>query len=261
LGVGSAVKLVKVDIKGADTAAIAQKIQQAMTANPASFYVVNMSFVLLPCQNVKDLAGFEKQLKDARKAKDNTKYKTTLQNAAKFYDQAVHAANLKKFQKQKGVDPLQDFFADNSATVIPVASAGNFGLDYPFWPAAWSQVISVSGSVGGGFHAGKSWDKKNNTPLLGADVEEKGKKGTRISNFGEVMLPGEYASADYGTLLGTSFAAPRLSLALALYAANTGNVACRRGDGVVALAYKDWKNLSLSEAAQGYCADMGGYLP
>ncbi len=255
------VKLVKVDIRSFDTAAIVDEIQQAMTKQPADFYVANMSFVLLPCQFTGAFADFERQLNDARKAKDNTKYKGIMQRAALFYDGTVFPVNSKKYQEQTGLDPLQDFFAAHSDKIVPIASAGNFGLDYPFWPAAWGQVISVSASTGEGFSAPSPWDKKNNSPLLGANVEEKGKKGTRISNYGEVMMPGEYSSADYGIIMGTSFAAPRLSIAVALYLSQAGTGFCRKKEGGPALAYGDWKNLTLKEAVQTYCPDMSVSLP
>jgi hypothetical protein len=261
LHVEAFVKLVKVDIRGFNTAAIVDEIEQAMTKQPADFYVANMSFVLLPCQFISTFADFERQLNDARKAKDNARYKGTMQRAALFYDGTVFPVNSKKYQEQMGLDPLQDFFATHSDKIVPIASAGNFGLDYPFWPAAWGQVISVSASTGEGFSAPGSWDKKNNSPLLGANVEEKGKKGTRISNYGEVMMPGDYSSADYGIIMGTSFAAPRLSMTIAVYLSQVGTGFCRKKEGGPALAYGDWKNMTLKEAAKTYCPDMSASLP
>jgi hypothetical protein len=261
LGAEAFVKLVKVDIQSANTSGVAKAIEQAMSKQPADVYIANMSFVLLPCQFVNALADFERQLADARKAKDNNKYREIMQKAALFYDGTVFPVHSKKFQEQTGLDPLQDFFAAHSDKIVPIASAGNFGLDYPFWPAAWGQVISVSASTGEGFNASGSWDKKDNTPLLGANAEEKGKKGTRISNFGEVMLPGEYSSKDYGVIMGTSFAAPRLSVAVALYLSQVGTDYCRKKNGSPALAYGDWKNLTLQEAVTTYCPGMKAYLP
>ena len=81
------------------------------------------------------------------------------------------------------------------------------------------------------------------------------------SNFGEVMLPGEYTTKDYGVVLGTSFAAPRLSMAMALYLSQVGTDYCRKKDGSPTLAYGDWKNMSLQEAVTAYCPAMQAYLP
>jgi hypothetical protein len=255
------IKLVKVDIKSFTTEAIGQKIEEAMAQQPADVYVVNMSFVLIPCQFVKPLADFERQLADSLKANDQTKYREVKQKAALFYDGTVFPANAKKYQKLAGVDPLQDFFTAHADKVIPIASSGNFGLDYPFWPGTWGQVISVSGSTGEGFNTTDSWDQKSNAPLLGADAEEKGKKGTRISNFGDIMLPGEYSIKDYGVVLGTSFAAPRLSMVMALYLSQVGTAYCRKSNGSPALSSGDWKNLTLREAVTARCPDMQAYLP
>jgi hypothetical protein len=52
----------------------------------------------LPCQFTGAFANFERQLNDARKAKDNTKYKGIMQRAALFYDGTVFPVNSKKYQ-------------------------------------------------------------------------------------------------------------------------------------------------------------------
>jgi hypothetical protein len=76
-----------------------------------------------------------------------------------------------------------------------------------------------------------------------------------------VMVPGEYDSASAGLVKGTSFAAPRLSVALALYVSQVGPAVCRNNEGGSALAYGDWDNLVLAEAVQEYCPAMQPYLP
>jgi subtilisin family serine protease len=142
---------------------------------------------------------------------------------------------------------------------VPVASAGNFGLDFPFWPGSWGQVISVSASTGEGFDAPSEWDDRRDTPLLSGEVQGPG-QNNRISNYGEVMMPGEYAS-DSGPVSGTSFAAPRLSFAVALYLAQVDGNFCRTPEGTPALAYGEWDNLTLDQAVQEHCPDMEPYLP
>ena len=74
------------------------------------------------------------------------------------------------------------------------------------------------------------------------------------------MLPGEYDSS-VGMVTGTSFAAPRLSVAVALYLSQVGSGFCRNDDGYPALAYGDWENLTLEQAVSEYCPAMEPYLP
>ncbi len=162
-------------------------------------------------------------------------------------------------QDATDLDPLQSVLASMNTTVIPIAAAGNFGMDFPFWPGAWGQVISVSASEGTGYDAPAPWDKKKDAPLLGAEELNPGKT-TRISNYGEVMMPGEYDS-DYGMVSGTSFAAPRLSVAVALYLSEVGGSYCQQPDGDPALSYGEWDNLTLDEAISQYCPDMSTHRP
>jgi hypothetical protein len=241
------IELVKVDILGLSAEMVAAKIEEAMQETPADFYVVNMSFAIIPCEFVADFESFDEQLRGA--ARNQSQYRGIFQRAVAFYDQSVFPVNSSHFQEETGLDPLQDFFTANAETVVPIASAGNFGLDYPFWPGAWGQVVSVSGSTGEGFASAEPWDKRDNSPLLGFDTEETGRKGTRISNFGEVMLPGEYAS-EFGDVVGTSFAAPRMSVIVALYLSAVGGDFCSKENGSIALDHGEWTNLTLEEAAE-----------
>lgn len=254
------VRLVRVDVQGLTTEDVAAAIEQAMLDEPADVYVVNMSFALIPCDFITDLAGFEQQLGNAARANNQNDYRAVFQRAVLFYDQTVFPVNAQSYQEQVDLDPLQAWFDTNNGNVVPIASAGNFGLDYPFWPGAWGQVVSVSGSAGSGFHAESAWDQRNNTPLLGADTEVRGRKGTRISNFGEIMLPGEYES-EFGHVVGTSFAAPRLSMAVALYLSSVGGDYCRGESGTIALDTGEWDNLTLTEAAETSCPDLLPHLP
>lgn len=255
------ISLVRVDIQGYTPEAITEAMQEAINENPADVYIANMSFALIPCEYISALADLQTQLEDAHNKKNKNQYRNLFERSVIFYDDQVFPVNSNKFQETTGLDPLQDFLAANNEIIVPIASAGNFGLDYPFWPGAWGQVISVSGSQGQGFHAASAWDKQNNQPLLGAQGEQKNKKGTRISNYGEVMMPGEYMTEDYGVILGTSFAAPRLTLVMARYLSAVGTDFCRKDNGSPALATGDWDNLTLAEAVSANCPAMEPYLP
>jgi hypothetical protein len=253
------ITLVKVDAQGVTTDVVAGKIQDAMDANPADFYVVNMSFAIIPCDYIQVFADYGTQLLDAQKGKDSNRYRSLFQRSVIFYNDTVFPVMSKKAQQVQNLDPLQELLAAHSSTVIPVASAGNFGLDFPFWPGAWGQVVSVSASTGQGFYPSAAWDKKKDTPLLTTDSAQPGKT-QRISNYGEIMMPGEYTS-ESGNVLGTSFAAPRLSVVMASYLSQVGGDFCRKSDGSPALAYGHWDNLTLEQAAQQYCTNLTAYLP
>jgi hypothetical protein len=256
----TSIDLVRVDIQGLTTADAADRIEAALNSTVADFIVLNMSFAIIPCEFIQTFAEYQAQLLSAQSAKDVKKHHDLFQRSVIFYDGTVFPAMSHRAQNLQDLDPLQTLFSDWSANVIAVASAGNFGMDYPFWPGAWAQVVSVSGSTGEGFYASAAWDKKKDTPLLTGDVAMPNKKN-RISNYGEVMMPGEYDSASAGMVVGTSFAAPRLSVALALYVAQVGPALCQNDHGGSALAYGDWDNLTLADAVQTYCPAMQSYLP
>lgn len=258
-GAESFISLVPVDIQGVTTGEAADRLAEALDDNPADVYVANMSFAIIPCEYIQAFADFGGQLMSARTAKDLNRHRGLFERTVVFYNGTVFPAMSKRAQQAADLDPIQALLATRGAALIPVGSAGNFGLDFPFWPAAWGQVVSVSASVGQGYYAPSAWDKKNDTPLLTADPDKPGKQ-TRISNYGEVMMPGEFMS-EYGLVSGTSFAAPRLSVALALYASAAGTGTCRNAEGGPALASGKWDNLTLQQAVQATCPAMAPYLP
>jgi hypothetical protein len=260
VGASDSIELVQVDIQGMTTDVAAAQIAAALDATDADFYVLNMSFAIIPCDYVQAFADYQTQLLSAENAKDLKKHRDLFQRAVIFYNGTVYPAMSQRAQTEQNLDPLQTLFVDWGANVIPVASAGNFGLDFPFWPGTWGQVVSVSGSTGDGFYTGSAWDKKKDDPLLKADVTMPN-KNSRISNYGEVMMPGEYNSEAAGLVSGTSFAAPRLSVALALYVSQVGSGMCRNDEDGPGLAYGSWDNLTLVQAVQEYCPAMQAYLP
>jgi len=263
---GEAITLVPVDVQGVTTGVAAQRIEDALAEVEADMVVLNMSFAVIPCEYVQAFIDFGGQLLAARDAGNLNRYRSLFQRAVLFYDGTVYPVMAQRPQQARPsepLDPLQAFLA--GAAVVPVASAGNFGLDFPFWPGAWAGVVSVSASEGQGFYPAQSWDDKTEAPLLTIAGDRPGQP-LRISNYGEVMMPGEYASAAAtdeaeAVIAGTSFAAPRLSLAVALYLAEVGDGYCRDEDGFFALASGEWENLTLPEAAEAYCPDMLPSLP
>ncbi len=260
------ITLLPVDVQGVTTAVVAERIEEVLAEVEADAVVLNMSFAVIPCEYMQALIDFGGQLLAARDAGNLNRYRSLFQRAVLFYDSTVYpvmARRPQQAQPTQSPDPLQAYLA--GAAVVPVAAAGNFGLNFPFWPGAWAGVVSVSASEGQGFYPAQSWDSKTNAPLLSIPGDRPGQR-LRISNYGEVMMPGEYASSAAtdgaeGIVAGTSFAAPRLSLAVALYLAAAGDNYCRNEEGFFALASGEWKNLTLPEAAQAYCPEMLPYLP
>lgn len=253
------ITLVPVDIHGATTEEAAALIEDALDEHPADAYVINMSFAIMPCEYLEAFAAMGGELLAASEAKSLNRYRSLFQRAVMFYDGTVFPVMSQKAQTATDLDPIQTLLVARSASVIPVAAAGNFGLDYPFWPGAWGQVISVSASEGTGYHAAEPWDRKSDSPLLKTESDAPGQR-KRISNYGEVMMPGEFESSA-GPVTGTSFAAPRLSFLLALYASAEGPGICRDANGAMTFASGEWDNLALIEAAETYCPALSPVLP
>lgn len=256
---GGFITLVPVDIHGATTEEAAGRIAEALDQHPADAYVVNMSFAIMPCEYLEAFAAFDGELLDARGARNLNRYRSIFQRAVLFYDDTVFPVMSQKAQSETELDPIQALLAARSEDVIPVAAAGNFGLDYPFWPGAWGQVISVSASQGMGYHAGEPWNRKSDAPLLKTESDRPGQQ-KRISNYGEVMMPGEFESSA-GPVSGTSFAAPRMSFLLAMAVSADGPGICRDADGALTFASGEWDNLALIEAVEAHCPALAPRLP
>ena len=153
--------------------------------------VLNMSFVIVPCQ---DGSFSHTDFVNSHRADPTKAIVTDLGN-----DGA--AALLRK--PKEGLDPLHDLIiklngqstADGFA-VMAIGAAGNFGEDEPFYPAGWPEVISVSASEGNLSQA-QLW---------------------AYSNGGEIMTPGAWYLLEDGYYrAGTSFAAPVMSVVAGLY--------------------------------------------
>lgn len=256
------ITIVEVNISSGDDSVAVTAIEDAIEdASDADFIILNMSFAFVPCEFLEAMEAFGGEFLDANEAGQLNKYRGIFQRAVVFYDNQVFPVNSNKFQNATDLHPLQDIFEANS-NVIPIASSGNFGLDYPFWPAAFVQVTSVSASNGVGFDASKSWVDKGqgkDEPLL--SVDGNGNNQQRISNYGEVMIPGEYEVEDDKWIIGTSFAAPRLSALSAVYISNVGSSYCQTSDGYFGLAYGDYDNLTLDETIDAHCPTMATYAP
>ncbi|RIK29090.1 MAG: hypothetical protein DCC55_38235 [Chloroflexi bacterium] len=160
------------------------------------------------------------------------------------YYQTIIAGN----DQDGNPDPLANLLTQlskesESRHVISVAAAGNYewNVPFPFAPAIWPGVISVSAG-----------DDGADPPLAW------------YSNYGEVRMSGAYTLSTGPTVEGTSFAAPELSYWAAEYLTAAGTSSCLGPDGTTyhpALNYTDtpdglWDNLSLVEADNFICPNF-----
>jgi hypothetical protein len=128
---------------------------------------------------------------------------------------------------------------------IAVAASGNstftLAIDYPFEPALWPSVLSVSANDAVEYHAHPG------------EVAFKGTHPFAVDHLGKAMV-------------GTSFAAPRMSLWAAIYLLNGGSSPCPTVPSFVpALGYKGepdliYNNLPVLAAASNYCEPFENLL-
>ena len=196
---------------------IATQINDALQNSKEKRVVVNMSFAFVPCvssgQNF-DFRNFEFALSDANQTLEN--YVGNDAAASLFKD----AAELKSPDN----NPLWQYFFQGYSEagidqLFAIASAGNYGdlQTDPLAPASWTNVVAVSVAVNDDMSV-HEWT----TPT----------GEMSISNTGDVMVNGGWYTlddldgngrADRG--IGTSFAAPVVSVVAANYLAYSGSTA------------------------------------
>ncbi len=232
------IEIVPVKINDYETKKIVRKLRQVINRNEYDFYVINMSFTIVPCDVV---SSFDEYLEEIS---DDPDYPSLVQ-VGEYLESLLFASNY----GQVATDEFGTLFTDYP-NVVGVASAGNFGRNFPFYPAAFDGVVSVSGSTDyNDFYSTSTFVPQNNFPLLGWDDE-------LVSNYGEVMMPGQLLD-----IFGTSYAAPRLSYAIALYLSAVGPDYCLNERGSFGLDSDRYENRTLREAVNLWCGDMIHYLP
>ena len=201
-----------VNTHGLDTDGIAAALRQSfggsLPASPAlgaPRVVVNMSFVMLPCAVTDDLAAsginsFEEYLEAL--AVVNSVGLDQVESLVTRQPTDDDLLNYLNCPFRDPADPLVGCAATNSFAdrLVHVASAGNFGSDYPLLPAAAPTVIAVSAQD---------------------QYESRFEGRSNYSNPGSVMAPGtnvELHSEGGMTVSysGTSFAAPVVTVMTAL---------------------------------------------
>ena len=224
--------VVEVDTEGYDTSLLRTRVEEAARLMVNKFgvrrMVMNMSFVLVPCVTPDyDLFAMREMAQKgervtlleavARARQVPLEFERTPEQALKLSlmeDPALQAVSrvLVGYAQQVAtdttrggaLDPLHEFIQDftgtgqywnptNDIVLFAVGSAGNFGRSLDaFVPAAWTEVAATSAFLGA------------RDPWAG-------------SNRGQVMLAGGLYPYGNSYLLGTSFAAPVLTMNMAFY--------------------------------------------
>ena len=186
---------------------------------PFNRFVVNMSFAILPCQEVLD-----------------------------FYDQGIHSSFDEYFAEVsapeasflpviiRSNDPLIELFSDPNREYIPadvdafigVASSGNSALPFPFAPAIAPVIFSASAQPA----------RMDFAPPISYTVTDYANGGEFIEDGGWFQLvnpagihsvPSPSSTNVY--YLGTSFSAPALSIRIALELTKGAQNPCLYNDG------------------------------
>jgi len=217
-----------VDTEGFTTSILLERIQEEIATISAedagASIVINMSFAIVPCETVGTLAAYDALMRafDPNIAGDMAVLQTFF---ADLIDSGVYSNPL------NGMDTLLSFFGEvcseadgcqyaDVPTIIAVAAAGNEGEPFPYFPAAFAGVVSVSAS-------------DDNAAFVPVNAL------ADYSNHGGVMMPGIWVNSG-GIDIGTSFAAPRYSFLMALYLLGADNDFCLTGSPVVPALPNDW---------------------
>lgn len=200
-----------VNIFGMDTTEMAGAIRDNIdrhrdgsgSQTPITRFVVNMSFVILPCAVTEDLAAsginsFEDYV--AAVAAVNGVDASSAGNAVTDVSAEDELAAYLACPYPAGESCAGD--SDSLEALVHVASSGNFGVDFPLYPAAYENVISV-GSL----------------DVMGTGPRIYSQSRSAFSNQANVLAPGSMfrlttsESPDHMiTYAGTSFAAPIVSV-------------------------------------------------
>jgi hypothetical protein len=202
---GLGIPIERVPTEGLTTGTVANRIMDTVSMSPYPYHVINMSFVIVPCSLADDFARYQLLLEYSEDFGDIVMFQAALDAMTQF------ANTLPPINEN---DPLWGTLAEFGPAVIPVASAGNFGFAFPYFPGAWDNVIAVSGSD----------DSFNFVSSSGPYRDQYG-----ASNAGEVMMPAVWQFNGVRAA-GTSFAAPRLSFIMAVYLSQAQGDVCR-GNG------------------------------
>ncbi len=233
-----------VNTQGFNTSLIAPRLETAFVELRNSAYSsisINMSFAIVPCSVRSNFAA------------NRAAYPTFEDYAKKVA--IINGETLdtvfRTIRRPVANDPLYSVI--RGATQFPplpgetrvyVAASGNYGLNYPMFPAAWPEVVSVSShDIGAGF---SDFSNRGEVMITGAWF--------KLSN--PASLNGGFGPSPQVVYAGTSFAAPAIAVFTAYDLASTlpkcalQTAAPTRPD----LAYgPPWLNRRLQQATALYC--------
>jgi hypothetical protein len=233
-----------INTEGFNTSMFAPRLEAAFLELRSSGYssmAINMSFAIVPCSVRNDFANnrasyptLEKYAEEVASINGvalDTVFRTIRRPVSNDLLYAV-------IRGEAQVPPIP------GETRVYVAAAGNYGLTYPMFPAAWPEVISVSShDIGAGF---SDFSNRGEVMITGAWF--------RLSN--PALLNGGFGNSPKVVYAGTSFAAPAVSVFTAYDLASSvpecalQTAAPTRPD----LAYgPPWLNRRLQPASELYC--------
>lgn len=263
-GKGYDIRVERVDTAGFDIDAVTQRltdtIEQIWRREPNAQIVVNMSFAVIPCDVVPDLAVYDKLMRqfDPELQEDLLGLQEIFRTIVTFEPfnrklagggtyNAVFCEN-ERIPEQAARARERLCQVENDPNIVLIGASGNgvfqtdsgrqVGADFPFYPAAWGEVISVSAS-------------ESDADFLGRPPREP------YSNPGDVIMAGRWEVAPDRTLIGTSFAAPRYSVLTALHLAGASgsglDIGCGAGVIPAPVPPTDWASSPANPADQPPC--------
>jgi hypothetical protein len=303
-GINVNTNVVKVDTQGFRTTDIVDNIETAISGNPASRYIVNMSFAIIPCSEMLNWATYQALRSTANDQLgdfDAAKFLQDFQNLTgttpppnfqldQFYVQLSQVIRgdigptIESYPLNDGGwyasdDPLRDFLLDPNNNIVSVAAAGNLNYEFPLYPAALDNVISVAMTE-------RSPDEETMlaSELASGNWRSLFEAVSSIGgNWGEAMLPGlqiypmtqidfenNYGFPSGGSLsaAGSSIAAPQLTYLIAAYLAFNPNDTCFMPPNTLAyIRENSWEtslasdvNKLLSDITATRCGDFFNFL-
>ena len=131
---------------------------------------------------------------------------------------------------------------------ISIAAAGNEAWEFPFMPGLWKSVVSVGATDSSDAFA--SYSNGSEVILNGEHPHQAGLLTNDPEVCGSLFDCSLYEG--HNSVVGTSYAAPRLSLLAARYLLDRDEPSCPTPP----LGYNQWDNLTIEDAADQYCQDF-----
>ena len=224
---GAGLEIEEVGVTSYRAQDIVDQIRSRLDAPQRSF-VVNMSFAFIPCELYPRLVEL-----DRAAAQEDWDYynsvRIDMEEQYRWFDASDN--------------PMRSI--TDLGNVVVVASAGNFGFACPLLPAGGPNGVSVS--------ANHSENQSTESLLEEPPV---------ISNYGEIQMPGIWNATNEWTLVGTSYAAPRLSYRMGLFLQQYQG---RCENGALPLDYEngsrwpdgEWTNIPIPSSESEFCGISG----